>query len=602
MAHGGAALPQSMAHGLWQAVIGSFWNIGLGFFSASSAALRERSGVLFRNLSRQTRLRLPRLRVNPARSIFIALLAFACLFVQPAAAQHVSIRDVPLQPWGGFARSWHWSYDALRKLVIAGVTGPVVLNLKPMSRREVALILARVLRRLDRNEAPDIAHRSDLQDTLDELVVEFSPELLALGVTDFEIGGDVPRWLEAKPLEHVQVRAGYASNSATGLENRNGERLGQGWTGRAATSSWVEAGGHGALYLHPELALDEDDLRGRLVEGYAKGRLGFAELLVGRESIWWGPGFHGSMLFSNNAVGVDMVRLQTAQQVTLPWILRHLGPLKAQVFFAQLEREREFPRAKLAAARLNLAPFRWLELGVARVVMFGGEGRSDIEFYEYPRVFFTGNRPGREGSKYAGNNLSQVDVTLRLAEVGKHVPISRDAELYLDFGWDDTCCENFYTPLQPGIIAGLYLPNLLYSPVTALTLEYSNTSTLQFNHGTWRSGFGRKGHVLSHFIGTKGEDLLVRLTHRPVGTVEVGLEFDMARRGDITASGESLKERHRHVGLDLSYQHSAALSLQVEGRVEWVRNRDFVANDDDVNLVGLVTGTYAFGRSYGAGR
>jgi hypothetical protein len=307
------------------------------------------------------------------------------------------------------------------------------------------------------------------------------------------------------------------------------------------------------------------------------------------------------MLLSNNALALDMVRLQTAHQVTLPWFLRYLGPLKAQVFFGQFEREREFPRAKLGGARLDLAPFSWLEVGFARTVVFGGDGRPSIEWYEYPRVFFEGNPEGGGGSKYAGDNLGQIDVTLRFANIGKYVPITRDVELYLDFGWDDTCCGSWYTPLQPGIIVGAYLPNFLLSRTTTFVVEYSNTSTLQYNHSTWTSGYGRKGHVLSHFEGTKGEDLFFRLTHRPVGTVEIGLEFDMARRGQITLPGESLKERHRHAGMDLSYQHSNELSLQLMGRVEWVANRNFIAGDDDVNVLGLLTATYRFGQSYGLG-
>jgi hypothetical protein len=529
------------------------------------------------------------------------LVLCAAGLVQPCqtAAQNVSIRDVPLYPWTGFARSWDWSYDALHKLVVAGLTGPVVFNTKPMSRREMALILAGVLRRLDRHEIPDLVFRSDLQETLDELVVELSPELLALGLTEFEIAGEVPRWLEVKPLDYVEARVGYASNAATHLENQNGERLAQGWNGRLATSSWAEAGGHAALYLHPELALDTDDQSGRLVEGYAKARLGFAELLVGREAIWWGPGFHGSMLFSNNAPPVDMVRLQTGEQVTLPWLFRYLGPLKAQVFFGQLEREREFPRSKLAGARLDLAPTTWLELGVARAIMFDGEGRPKPPVWQWPAlIFYTSDN---NSSKYSGNTLFQADATLRLADVGRYVPITRDAELYVDVGVDDTCCQTAFIPLKPGVTVGLYLPNLFRSSATTLVVEYSNSSTFQFRHATWRTGFSRKGDVLSHFEGTGGEDFFVRLTHRPIGTVEVGLEFDMARVGQVTIPGSSRKERHNDVGLDISYQYSADFSFQLAGRVEWVKNRDFLAGEGDVNLIGLLTATYNFGQSYGVG-
>ncbi|MFB3818508.1 MAG: capsule assembly Wzi family protein [Candidatus Methylomirabilales bacterium] len=528
----------------------------------------------------------------------VSILALAL----PASAQNLGIRDVPLTPWTGFARQWDWTYDALHRLVLSGIAGKVVMNTKPMSRREMALLLADVVRRVQANAVGDFDHRSDLQDTLLALMEEFGPELTALGVTGHGIQGEAPRLIEIRPLRYVKVGAGGASEAATDLENRHGERLDKGWNARLETASWAEAGGIAAAYLHPQFRAGKETLDARLVEGYLKARAGFAELVVGRESLWWGPGFHGSMILSNNALGLDMVRLQTAHQVTLPWLLRYLGPVKALAFFGQFEREREFPRAKLAGVRVNLAPFSWLELGGARTIMFGGEGRPDIEFYEYPRVFFQGNREGEENSKYAGNNLSQIDVTLRLADVGKYIHLTRDAELYLDFGWDDTCCGTFYTPLRPGAIVGLYLPNLFLSPDTTFRVEYANTSSFNFTHSTWTDGYGRKGRPLAHFVGSAAEDLFFRYTHRMYPNLEVGVELDIARRGTTLIGQQSeTKELYRHFGVDVSYRHSPQLSLGLLGRVEWVRNRDFVASDTEVNFVSMLEATYAFDRGPGAG-
>jgi len=524
------------------------------------------------------------------------------LAAAPAGGQYLGIRDVPLTPWTGFARHWDWTYDALHRVVLSGIAGPVVMNTKPMSRREMALILARVVQRIQTNHVSPFDHRADLQETLLALMAEFGPELTALGLTGHGIPGQAPRLLEIRPLRYLKAGAGLTSAAATDVENRHGERLDQGWNGRLESASWAELGGVAAAYLHPQFRVGEETLEGRLVEGYVKARAGFAELVVGREALWWGPGFHGSMLLSNNALGLDMVRLQTAHQVTLPWLLRYLGPVKALAFFGQFEAEREFPRTKLGGVRVSLAPFSWLELGGARTIMFGGEGRPDLAFWEYPRVFFTGNRPGSEGSKYAGNNLSQIDVTLRLSDIGRYIGLTRDAELYLDFGWDDTCCGTFYTPLKPGAVAGLYLPNLFLSPDTTLRVEYTNTSSFNFTHSTWRDGYRRKGHALAHFVGSVGEDLFIRYTHRMTPALEVGLELDLARRGG-TAIGQRFgtKELHRHVGVDLSYRHSPRLTLGIAGRLEWVRNREFVAGQDDVNWVSMVEATYGFEDGPGAG-
>lgn len=519
-------------------------------------------------------------------------------------AQYLGIRDVPLKPWTGFARNWDWTYDALQKLVLSGLAGKVVLNTKPMSRREMALIIADIVARIHDNRVFDFDHRTDLQDILLELMDEFGPELKALGLTGYGISGDAPRLLEVKPLQFLQVRGGYAGNAATDLENSNGERLDQGANGRVTSSSWLEAGGVIAAYAQPEFLIGRDQDSGRLVEGYVKGRAGPFELLAGRESIWWGPGFHGSMLFSNNALGLDMIRLQTANQIRLPWVFRDLvGPMKFSFFFGQFEAEREFfPRTKIAGGRVNWVPFQWLEVGVGRSVMFDGEGRPKINFYEWPGVWIHGNRPGTETSKYAGDNRFQLDASVRLADVGKYLPFTRDAELYIDFGWDDTCCNVSYIPLKPGAIAGLYFPNVFLSPDTTFRVEYSNSSSFQFTHGVWRDGYIRKGHVLSHFEGTAGEDLFFRLTQRLDKSLDVGIEYDQARRGRTEQGLQfSTKELHRYVGVDVSYTHTKNLSLNLAARFEWVKNRDFAAGNNDINQVYTVQATYAFDPTLGAG-
>lgn len=531
-----------------------------------------------------------------------AAVLLAVLVPVSAAAwpENVSIRDVPLQPWTGFARNWDWTYDALHQIVLSGIAGKVVLNTKPMSRREMALILADIVRRVQANQVSEFDHRKDLEPILLELLDEFSPELLALGVSGYGINGEPQRLLEVRPLQYLQARGGYTSNAPTDLENRNGERLRQGVNGRLASASWVEFGGVLAGYANPEFQVGPDQVNGQLIEGYGKLRGGPVELVAGRESLWWGPGFHGSMLLSNNALGLDMVRLQTANQITLPWIFQYLGPMKLLWFFGRFEEERDFPRTKLMGLRVDLAPASWLELGFGRTVMFGGDGRPEPPWYQWP-AFLVLSSDNNE-SRFSGNNLFQIDATVRLANLGKYVPLFRDAELYFDVGVDDTCCETAFIPLKPGGLVGLFLPNLFQSPDTTFRVEYSHTTSFNFTHGIYTDGYVRKGHVLSHFEGTAGEDLFFRLTQRLEKRLMVGIELDFARRGS-TKAGEQFgtKELHRYVGVDLTYRHSKSLSLQAGARLEWVDNRDFVAGNNDINQVYTIELTYALDAAFGAG-
>jgi hypothetical protein len=103
-------------------------------------------------------------------------------------------------------------------------------------------------------------------------------------------------------------------------------------------------------------------------------------------------------------------------------------------------------------------------------------------------------------------------------------------------------------------------------------------------------------------VGTAGEDLFFRLTQRLTKQLEVGMDLDLARRGRTEYGlAFSTKELRRYFGVDVSYKHSDALSLNFGARLEWVDNRDFIPGQDDINQVYTVAVTYTFDKLLGAG-
>src|SRR3989304_5738995 len=49
--------------------------------------------------------------------------------------------NVPIKNWGGFSIYRSWVYDALEKIVLAGLAEQALLNSKPLSRVEAARIV-----------------------------------------------------------------------------------------------------------------------------------------------------------------------------------------------------------------------------------------------------------------------------------------------------------------------------------------------------------------------------------------------------------------------------------------------------------------------------
>ena len=90
--------------------------------------------------------------------------------------------NVPLKNWGGFSIYRSWVYDALEKIVLAGLAEEVLLNSKPLSRVEAARIVAQAVRRLEWDKYGDYNHRGYLEELLYQLVREFGPELAEMGI------------------------------------------------------------------------------------------------------------------------------------------------------------------------------------------------------------------------------------------------------------------------------------------------------------------------------------------------------------------------------------------------------------------------------------
>jgi hypothetical protein len=91
---------------------------------------------------------------------------------------------------------------------------------------------------------------------------------------------------------------------------------------------------------------------------------------------WWGPGWDGSVILSNNARPVPAIvigrNLTTAPS---PKWLNWIGPWDLQVIWGQLEEERAIPNARFFGMRFNFKPTKNLEFGLSRTAQWCGDGR-----------------------------------------------------------------------------------------------------------------------------------------------------------------------------------------------------------------------------------
>ena len=526
-------------------------------------------------------------------------LAAALVTVAPLAPGFAAVADdrtnLPLKNWGGFSLYRDAVYDDLERLVTAGLADRTLLNTKPLSRVEAARIVARAIERIRRDESGGLNTRRDLEPVLDRLMEEFKVELAGLGVRVPD-GATPPGVFSFTPVDRAQVYAGYA-NHLFSLVNEQGKSFRRGANGGLTFESRMQIGDFVTFYVQPELLANEDYSSARLATGYLKLTLWNIELLVGRDSLAWGPGYHNALLFSNNAQPLDQIRLGSAEPFFLPWIGQWVGPMKALIFLAQLEERRDHRHAKLAGMRLTVSPATFLELGISRAVMFDG-GSPSLSLSKYPSVIVNpsfGNDAAHPEERT--NNLFSVDGELRFRNLDRYFFPSRDLRLYGEFSWDDTCGEcgpstgvghflasNFLPKgITVGGVGGVHFLGLFGQDWLDARIEYARTSPQSFNHTEFVSGYWTRGHVISDFIGADGRDLFARVTARLTPNLMLGFLADRAVIGSTVNGFPGPQEKRLGGGIDVSWRFWDRYSLFAQYLVSDVKNRHFRDGDDGLD-------------------
>ena len=536
--------------------------------------------------------------------LVIALVVVAAL-ASLAEAQTLDRTDVPLKNWGGFSQYRDAVYDDLERLVTAGLADRTLLNTKPMSRIEVARIVARAIAKIRRDEE-GLNLRRDLEPVLNRLIEEFKVELAALGVQVSE-GVQPPGTFSFTPVDRAQIFNALATHGFS-LVNEQGSSVKRSFNMGLTFESRMQIGDFLSFYVQPELLANEDYTAARLITGYAKLTLWNIELMVGRESLAWGPGYRHNMLVSNNAAPLDQIRLGSAEPFLLPWIGEWVGPMKALIFLAQLEERRDHRYAKVSGMRLTFSPATWIELGGSRAVMFDG-GDPWLPVSKYPAAIFNPQFGDvRENPEERTNNLFSVDGELRFRNLDRYYFPSRDLRLYGEFYWDDTCGEcgpssgighflatNFLPAgSTAGGVGGIHFLGLFGQEWLEARFEYARTSRQSYNHDQFTSGYWTRGHVIGSAVGTDGRDYFARVTARVTPDLMFGIDFDRAIIGNTANGFTGPQEKRLGGGIDVSYRFWDRYSLFAQYMVSDVSSRNFRAGDDGIDHLVRVELTRSF--------
>lgn len=242
------------------------------------------------------------------------------------------------------------------------------------------------------------------------------------------------------------------------------------------------------------------------------GNHGFHEaqavLEVGRLGVWggrraqgYGPSAGGAIVFDDE-VPLDGGGLFLTGPVRLPWVLRHLGDIRADLFLSRVTNGDVIRDPWLWGARVSLEPSSRLRLAINRGAMFGGEGNSAITLDKL-WLMFRGEHAGAEGE--FANQVLSVDASYRL-------PAGIPLVAYVEWGMDDLS-GGYHR--SPGLIAGLELAAIPGLPQAAIGLERasfaaaSHKNTIWYRNWAMRGGWTDDGVPLAHPLAGHGREWMM---------------------------------------------------------------------------------------------
>lgn len=495
--------------------------------------------------------------VKPYRILLSLAFGLVVWLVVPGVARASS--NLPLH---------HWGYEAIERLIALGVIDHALIGAKPYSRMQAAQYVARAIERVRADDITLDGREAIAEPLLERLLMEFRPELIRLGTVRARPGDKTgPLRAGARVTSEFDASSIGGGQTVRFRENRGGEYYVNGVQNQTDVRGWVELSDWAALMVQPKfisnrhlLGIGATNNSDNFYLREFSLKLIYANIALeaGRGTQWWGPGYHGSLLLTDHAFPMDMIKLGTERPFQLPGFLSGLGDWKVNAFLAQLERNRDFSRARVFGLRISYLPTSWLEFGLTRLTQFGGRGRDQ----SFPEVVVDAyiSEPNQTGGQEV-NEQAMADFRLRIPSVPYLIPFPAGLQLYGEIGTEDKWSQ-LPIPSRTAVLGGIYIPQVFEGDTMDLRIEYADTdlgrrrhpelSEVWYNNGTYTSGMRYRGFPLGHHMGTDGIDFFVRTTRYLTDQLQLGANFNIQER----ARGQPIHEKKREAAVDLTWWYS----------------------------------------------
>ena len=315
------------------------------------------------------------------------------------------------------------------------------------------------------------------------------------------------------------------------------------------------------------------------------------DLMVGRDSMKWGPGYQGNLVLSDNPPAFDMIKYSGI--VDLNEFGEGLGNLNFTKFFSLLDPLKGEDRY-FSGQRLEYKPFDILTLGLSETAVISED--SSILFYN-PLPFI----PPYYLTRWIADLLGQPSEINSFVGVDMALNFHPGIKLYGEFMADDITNFIFFPITNPypnriGFLAGAYFADPLDTGNTDFRIEYTHINNyVYFPTQPWQD-YLYQGEYIGSPLGPDADQLYLELTHRLSDEANLSLSYNHQRHGEgqvgiplpsdpiianenIFLSG--IIEKSQAYQAEISYDISPQWALSASATLENIENKDNTVGENE---------------------
>jgi hypothetical protein len=490
----------------------------------------------------------------------------------------------------------HWAYEYLERLEAGGLISGVLNSARPMSRHDLVGLLVKVDRQeLNKVEADQFDYlffefqeefleqtgkngnhyRSDIQRLKEttfpgrlfpDFLYRNNRNLYSVNTSDFKLNADpvlVQEWNYADPDSLSSGDRVFRRSHGFSLWGNFASKIGfyfnfrdtKEWGTRTYPSRYdISLPGRGFVNGYGT-HIWHDETVSYLVFGVP-----YVQIMIGKDSNYWGPGFNGALAVSDNATSYDQLKLISKiwrLRFTYFWGFLRTFPVIRDPAGSTVEKS-------IVAHKLEIDVAEWLDVGLYETVVFGSRRfelayLNPINFYRSAEHFLSDN----------DNATMGMDFELFL------IP---GVKLYGELFIDDLFTSKLGTGWwgnKVAYLAGGFWPNTFGISNLDARAEYAKIRPYVYSHINAINTYSHFSTALGHWIGPNSDDLYLRLQYRLSRRASLAVDFESFRHGANTVGtnvggdinrtlepGDSgtvdfldgEKERKERFGVELNYE------------------------------------------------